>query len=312
MNDRLLQILNEKYSLELIKVEAVTDEMFRCTAKQGTYYARVTNYKSYEEQVEEVTYTNFLYQEGLGVTPTITSVNGEEVEKVMLDREMLTVVYQSAPGIHLPRKRWQPNVFQELGRQLGRLHRLSKKFEEIHPVRHINDWHENEEYAFLKYIPKEERTIREVADEVLTTIGKLPKSPSNYGLLHGDLCLENLLVDQESNLTMIDFQDCEKHFYIFDLAAAVYSAMEYSYIGGGSIVDYGQAMTNAIINGYQEENNLSPEMVDQLPLFIKLKEVFEYSLMHMYWDQDWLTEDQVRIMNHFRIRLEHNHSLLKS
>ncbi len=312
MSDRLLQILNEKYSLELIKVEAVTDEMFRCTAKQGTYYARVTNYKSYEEQVDEVTYTNFLYQEGLGVTPAITSVNGEEVEKVMLDREMVTVVYQSAPGIHLPRKRWQPNVFQELGLQMGRLHRLSKKFEEIHPVRHINDWHENEEYAFLKYIPREECAIREVADEVLTTIGKLPKSPSNYGLLHGDLCLENLLVDQESNLTMIDFQDCEKHFYIFDLAAAVYSAMEYSYIGGGSIVDYGQAMTNAIINGYQEENDLSPEMVDQLPLFIKLKEVFEYSLMHMYWDQDRLTEDQVRIMNHFRIRLEHNHSLLKS
>lgn len=312
MNDRLLQILNEKYSLKLIKVEAVTDEMLRCKAKQGTYYARVTNYKSYEEQVDEVTYTNFLNQEGLGVTPAITSVNGEEVEKVMLDREMLTVVYQSAPGIHLPRKRWQPKVFHELGRQMGRLHRLSKKFEEIHPVNTINDWHENEEYAFLKYIPREERAIRDVADEVLTTIGKLPKSPSNYGLLHGDLCLENLLVDQESNLTMIDFQDCEKHFYIFDLAAAVYSAMEYSYVGGGSIVDYGQAMTNAIINGYQEENDLSPEMVDQLPLFIKLKEVFEYSLMHMYWDQDRLTEDQVRIMNHFRLRIEQNHSLLTS
>ena len=312
MNDQLLLLLNEKYPLNLIKVEAITDKMFRCIAEQGTYYARVTNYKSYEEQVDEVTYTNFLYQEGFGVSPAIPSVNGGVVEKIMLDREMLTVVYQSAPGIHLPRKLWHPNVFYKLGRQIGRLHRLSRKFEEIHPVHHINDWYENEEYAFLKYIPKEERTIREVAHDVLSTIKNLSKSYSNYGLLHGDLCLENLLVDQESNLTMIDFQDCEKHFYVFDLAAAVYSAMEYSYVGGGNISDYGRAMTKAIIDGYQEENNLSPEMKDQLPLFIKLKEVFEYSLMHMYWNKERLTEDQIRIMNHFRLRLEHNHSLLTS
>ncbi|QHA91039.1 phosphotransferase [Bacillus sp. N1-1] len=310
MNDKLLQLLNEKYPLHFIKVEAITDEMFRCTAEQGTYYARVTNYKSYEEQVDEVTYTNFLYQEGLAVSPTIASINGEVVERIMLDREMLTVVYQSAPGIHLARNRWQPNVFYELGRQIGRLHRFSKKFEEIHPLNYINDWHDNEEYAFLKYIPKEESAIREIAYDILSTIKKLPKSHSNYGLLHGDLCLENLLIDVKSNFTMIDFQDCEKHFYVFDLAAPIYSAMEYSYVGGGNIVEYGRAMKKAILDGYQEENDLSPEMVDQLPLFIKLKEVFEYSLMHMYWDKDTLTEEQIRIMNHFRIRIEQNHSLL--
>lgn len=88
--------------------------------------------------------------------------------------------------------------------------------------------------------------------------------------------------------------------------------LEYSFVGGGNIVEYGRAITQAIIEGYQEENDLSPEMVDQLPLFIKLKEVFEYSLMHMYWYKDTLTEEQIRIMNHFRIRIEQNHSLLTS
>ena len=67
MNDLFLPLLNEKYPLAFLKLEAITDEIFRCTAEQGTYYARVTNYKSYEEQIDEVTYTNFLYQEGLRV-----------------------------------------------------------------------------------------------------------------------------------------------------------------------------------------------------------------------------------------------------
>lgn len=312
MVNKILELLNEIYPVDIIEVKAVTNEMFRCTTKQGDCFARITNYKNYDEQLEEVNYTNFLYKEGLGVSPTISSLNGKVVEKITLNNnERLTVLYQSAPGVHLPRNQWNANILKELGRQIGRLHRFSKKFEEMHPIKYINDWHENEEYAFLKYIPKEETTIREIAEEVLLTIKEMPKNHSNYGLLHGDLWLENILVDHDSKLTMVDFQDCEKHFYVFDLAVPIYSAMEYSYVGGGSIVEYGRAITKAIIEGYQEENEISPEMLDKLPLFIKLKEVFEYSLMHMYWNKEKLTEEQIRIMNHFRLRIEQNHSLLK-
>ena len=132
--------------------------------------------KVIDEQLEEVNYTNFLYKEGLGVSPTVSSLNGKVVEKITLDdKEVLTVLYKSAPGIHLPRNQWNANVLKELGRQIGRLHRFSKKFEEMHPIKYINDWHENEEYAFLKYIPKEESAIRDIAQEVLSTDKKLAK-----------------------------------------------------------------------------------------------------------------------------------------
>ncbi len=310
MEHKLVELLNEIYPVEFIKVEAVTNEMYRCLTKQGDYFARITNYKSYDEQLEEVNYTNFLYKEGLGVSPTIPSLNEKIVEKITLnDKEILTVLYKAAPGIHLPKNQWNADILKELGRQIGRLHRFSKKFEDLHSVQYINDWHENEEYAFLKYIPEEETVIRNIAQEVLLTIKEMPKDYSTYGLLHGDLWLENVLVDSDSKVTMVDFQDCEKNFYIFDLAVPIYSAIEYSYVGGGSIIEYGRSITKAIIEGYKEENELPTEMLDKLPLFIKLKEIFEYSLMHMYWNKEKLTEDQIRIMNHFRLRIEQNHSL---
>lgn len=308
---QLIKILNELYPVEILTVQSVTNEMYKCTAKQDVYFARITNYKSYEEQLEEVTYTNFLKKEGLAVSPTISSLNRNVVEKITLgDKEMLTVLYKATPGIHLPRNQWNADVLKELGRQIGRLHRYSKKFEEIHPVKYINDWHDNEEYAFHKYIPEEESVIRGIAQDVLSTIKALQKNRSNYGLMHGDLWLENILVDDDMKLTMVDFQDCEKNFYIFDLAVPIYSALEYSFVGGGNIVDYGRDIVKAIIDGYQEENDLPAEMLEKLPLFIKLKEVFEYSLMHMYWNKEKLTEEQIRIMNHFRMRIERNHSLL--
>ncbi|WP_339254692.1 phosphotransferase [Sporosarcina sp. FSL W8-0480] len=308
---QLIKILNELYPVEILTVQSVTNEMFRCTAKQDVYFVRVTNYKSYDEQLEEVTYTNFLHKEGLAVSLAISSLNRNVVEKITLgNKEMLTVLYKAAPGIHLPREQWNADVLKELGRQIGRLHRISREFEEMHPVKHINDWHDNEEYAFLKYIPEEETAIRKIAQDVLSTIKGLPKNSSNYGLLHGDLWLENILVDDDLKLTMVDFQDCEKNFYIFDLAVPIYSAIEYSFVGRGNIVDYGREITKAIIEGYQEEHELPADMLEQLTLFIRLKEVFEYSLMHMYWNKEKLTEEQIRIMNHFRMRIERNHSII--
>lgn len=311
MEQKILELLNGIYPVDLIKVEAVTNEMYRCTGAQGEYFARITNYKGYDEQVEEVAYTNYLHKEGLGVSPTILSINGQEVEKITLNnKEVLTVLYEAAPGKHLSRKEWNADVLKVLGRQISKLHRFSRKFEETYPTRYINDWHQNEEYAFLKYIPEEETAIREVAQEVLTMIKNLPKDKANYGLLHGDLWLENVVVDRDLKLTMVDFQDCEKHFYAFDLAVPIYSAIEYSFVGSGNIVEYGRSITKAIIEGYKEENDIANEMLEKIPLFIKLKEVFEYSLMHMYWNKEKLTEEQIRIMNHFRMRIENNYNLL--
>ncbi|PFV18557.1 phosphotransferase enzyme family protein [Bacillus thuringiensis] len=310
LEKEILQFINEQYPLNFINIKPITNEMYECLTEQGTYFSRITNYKTYEEQIEEVLYTNFLYQNGLGVPPIIPSLQGNFVEKFTLDKEIFAVLYKAAPGIHLPRSEWNSNIFKKLGKQIGKLHRISKSFEKIKPVKHINDWYVNEEYNFLKYIPKEENTIREIASDVLTSIKELPKSPSNYGLIHGDLWLENILVENNSNLTMIDFQDCEKHFYIFDLAVPIYSAIEYSFAGNGNIVGYEYSITKALFEGYQEENGLPKEMKDKFPLFIKLKEIFEYSLMHMYWDKEELTEEQVRIMNLYRMKIENNNTYI--
>lgn len=310
LEKEILQFINEQYPLNFINIKPITNEMYECLTEQGTYFSRITNYKTYEEQIEEVIYTNFLYQNGLGVPPIIPSLQGNFVEKFTLDKEIFAVLYKAAPGIHLPRSEWNSNIFKNLGKQIGKLHRISKSFEKIKPVKHINDWYENEEYNFLKYIPQEETTIREIASDVLTSIKELQKSTSNYGLIHGDLWLENILVENNSNLTMIDFQDCEKHFYIFDLAVPIYSALEYSFAGNGNIIDYEHSITKALFEGYQEENELPKEMIDKFPLFIKLKEIFEYSLMHMYWDKEELTEEQVRIMNLYRMKIENKYTYI--
>src|SRR5690606_1722228 len=106
-----------------------------------------------------------------------------------------------------------------------------------------------------------------------------------------------ILMDRDTKLTFIDFQDCEKHYFMFDLAVPIFSALEYSFTGNGNIHDYGRSITKAILDGYKEEHDLSNEMLNQLPLFLKLKEIFEYSLMHMYGNKENQTEEQIRLIH---------------
>lgn len=65
----ILKLINKLYPLDFIEMTPITNEMYQCLTAQGTYFVRITNYKTYEEQLEEVTFTNFLYQKGLGVPP---------------------------------------------------------------------------------------------------------------------------------------------------------------------------------------------------------------------------------------------------
>lgn len=303
----ILKAIGEKYPVRINKIEKITDEMFRCSDNENDYFARITDYKSYEEQNEEVQWISFLKKQGVGVPSAVPSLEGKLVETGNFPQEKLVVLFRAAKGIHLPRSGWNAEIFKELGREIGKMHRITSQYELQNEFKFIKNWNENEEYCFLKYIPKEETIIRELSQRILNEVQQLPINRNTYGLLHGDIWLENVLVADSSDITIIDFQDCEKHYYLYDLVVPIYSALEFSFSGNGNMNDYGQSIAESLFEGYFQEHSFPLEMIEKIPLFFKLKEIFEYNLMHMYWDAEKLSEEQVRILNHYRFRLENNY-----
>ncbi|GBF75379.1 hypothetical protein PA598K_03782 [Paenibacillus sp. 598K] len=309
VEETLLSFLSIAYALECQTAKAVTNEMYCCTSAKGEYFVRVTNYKTYKEQKAELEWTAHLFEHGVGVPEIIRSVKHSLLERLTVEgKERLVVVFGAAPGIHLPRSRWDASVFGALGRQIGRMHRVSQGYIASGTTGQIGHWHESPEYDFGSAIPAEETRIHDIAIEVMAKVKALPQEESTYGLIHGDLWLENILVDDSSRLTMIDFQDCERHYLLYDLAVPIYSALEYSYTGSGSILEYERSITQALIDGYREEHELSAEMLAHLPLMLQLKQLFDYNLMHLYWDAESLSEEQVRLLNLYRMRIERMHA----
>jgi Ser/Thr protein kinase RdoA (MazF antagonist) len=306
MENSIYRVVSEKYPVRINQIEQITNEMFRCSDDEFEYYARITNYKPCGVQNEEIQWMSFLNKHGVGVPSVILSYEGNMVEKGNFLEEKWIVLFNSAKGIHLPRSSWNGEIFKELGRQIGRMHRVTSQYELLNKIEYIEDWYESDEYQFLKHIPMGETIIRKFAQKVLEEIQAIPKDNHTYGLLHGDIWLENVLVANDSELTLIDFQNCEKHYYLYDLAVPIYSALEYSFSGNGNLQDYRKSITDSLFGGYAEEHSIPIGMMEKLPLFFKLKELFEYSQMHMCWDHEKLSEEQVRLLNHYRFRLENN------
>lgn len=100
---------------------------------------------------------------------------------------------------------------------------------------------------------------------IFDELGRLPKSPQTYGLIHADFVPENLLVNGDV-VRLIDFDDAGFGWHMFEIATSLYFIRDQSF--------YEQAL-QALINGYRKHRSLSEEQLEKLPLFY-LARAFTY------------------------------------
>jgi Ser/Thr protein kinase RdoA (MazF antagonist) len=106
---------------------------------------------------------------------------------------------------------------------------------------------------------------RQVMEETATLLRErlaaYGEEAENFGLIHADLRLANLLVDGEK-LTVIDFDDCGFGWYLYDFAASI-SFLEHE-------PDVPELL-DAWIEGYSTVAELSDDDLGMIPVFIMLR-----------------------------------------
>jgi Ser/Thr protein kinase RdoA (MazF antagonist) len=107
----------------------------------------------------------------------------------------------------------------------------------------------------------------------------LPSLPEDYGLIHSDLHLANIMVDLPTNaVTFLDFDDCCQGWYAMDIAMTLFDILVvYPMADKASFAN--QFLANYLI-GYRQEADLSRFSIESLPHFLKLLEVGIYSQVY--------------------------------
>jgi Ser/Thr protein kinase RdoA (MazF antagonist) len=153
-----------------------------------------------------------------------------------------------AARTHLHSMRWtRPEPFERLTWDLDAVYG---------PAPTWGDWRD------APNVTPEIRAVLEAAEDLVRRrLSAFGTGPDRYGLIHADMRLANLLVDEDCT-RLIDFDDCGFGWFLYDFAAAI-SFME----------DHRQvpALKAAWLEGYRSLRPLSQAEAEEIDTFVMLR-----------------------------------------
>jgi Ser/Thr protein kinase RdoA (MazF antagonist) len=246
---------------------------------------------------EKLEFIHYLAENDVRVAQPIPSPVGKWVETVETDQLIYLVnALTKAEGKHFNLynvPRGDSNFFQGWGQVTGQMHRLAKSYkiwkkdsEEGSPISMITNWKEEHQF-FAGWCPYDD--VRDKWIELGQEFDMLPKNRAGYGLIHNDLHPWNMIVNAQGEITVIDFDVCSFHFFIKDIAIALFHVNWSGNPGkGGSKDDYLTGFFQDYMRGYAQENTLEGFWFKQLPMFLKHHQI----LLFIVFTDEWKTPNQ--------------------
>ena len=171
----------------------------------------------------ELHFTRHLAEHGLPVAHPLPSSAGHWVETCP-DPEggrWLAYTFARLPGYPLRAEHLTPAVIQAWGRLTGQLHVLSRRYLPDPRLPRRRHWH-TEPVLDLRRLPAGLEEQQQRGQALIERVKAWPRTPENYGLIQSDLHGHNLHWDGQT-LYAFDFDDCEYHFFLNDLAVSLHS-----------------------------------------------------------------------------------------
>ena len=275
----------------------------------------LSTYRSFEMIKAEVDFIKYLYDHGVPVAEP-RYINSEEMVGVFKvdDQEFSFVSFEKLQGKMGVQLEWDTDLIKNWGKIMGRIHSLSKSYVPRCQGLKRMDWDQDplikEESLF---VPNYESIVIEKLKVIKEKLNKLPKTKEDYGLIHGDFTPINFLVDGK-DIFVYDFDDCEYNWYIMDVAKALFYAMWRSPQRRlvKDNLGFSKFFLEHFMAGYSSENTLSKFWLDQIPLFLKLYEIYMYKLSHQEFDVYNLRPEVIEFFKRYKYNIENDIPYIES
>ncbi|BAY87465.1 stress response kinase A [Calothrix parasitica NIES-267] len=267
----------KKYSFQSPKLKFIKhleNTTYKLSAEQGDFLVRV--YCGLNNTVKDI-------ESEAKIIEYLISCNNYTYQKPIYNNSDNFVSIGEASGISKPVSilSWidSPIIGHDID-DISLFEKLGKLFAHIH--KKIADWQKpinfhrptfdadsligkNGAFGYAnsgyKYFDRETVSLFESVYQRLIDFEAVNGKENNFGIIHGDLHLNNVILHQ-SSLIPIDFDDSGWGYYIYDLAVILAN-----YWG---IPEYSAIKIN-LIKGYRTTRKMSDEIENQIPLFIAVR-----------------------------------------
>lgn len=250
------------------------------------------------EQIQaELHFIEFLAQKGVRVSRPIPSQDHNLVETIQAAGIPFHIVtFEKAKGMRVPDNGYRyradapiEEYFRNWGRILGQMHSLTKIYHPASDEQKRAEWFElhKSRLALVAQLPDRLHRVQVQIRSLLEELRAMPRDDDAFGLIHGDFNDGNFTVDYTNgDITVFDFDDSCYFWFIYEIAAAweggIGRVMSRELSTRKSFMQY---YMEQVMEGYNCENSLPAEWLNQLPLFIKLIQVEEFLHYAQYLDQ---------------------------
>jgi amicoumacin kinase len=255
---------------------------------EESFILRLTHqsHRSYRDIAAEIDWLNYLFTEGIHV-PKVIETSGRNdiiISKCGDGSEFYACLFSKAPGrqIKVTDIEFDSKLFWSWGKIIGQMHEATARYKDNAEIGRRPGWDEEDVLFPEKYVPEEghERVI-ENSRELINMIKELPMGRDSFGLVHTDLHSGNFFFDGKQ-VHPFDFDDCAYHWFASDIAIPVYYSVLYRY--PNSRLEEKNTFASGFLKefaaGYGEIRPLPPGWQVQLPLFLKLRDVVLYTVLH--------------------------------
>jgi len=242
---------------------------------------------------------------GARVARAIESQKGKLVEVVDdgVGGQFLATAFVKAPGKPPGKANWNPELFKTYGGLIGQMHQLTKQFQPLNANRIRPHWNDPEMLEIQRFLPAEEEKVRIRYLELMDYLQTLPQDKNSYGLIHQDAHGGNFFVDETGQITLFDFDDCAYSWFANDIAIVLF----YAVMGSDDANDFTELFLSHFFEGYRLKNTLDPVWLDEIPNFLKLREIDMYAIIHRSFDVENLNDPWcVAFMQNRRAKIEKN------
>lgn len=216
---------------------------------------------------QELAFVLHLADRGLKVAGPVPSRQEAFVETVSSALGTFhATVFEALEGQHYELDDLTPEQLLMWGETFGKLHHIASTY----PATQRLHWREQLAWFYSRL--QGERDALEVARRLKQKLSALPTTSSNYGLLHADFELDNL-VWQGNEAAVLDFDDCTYSWFVADIAYALRDVFG----DDPSRVDLSHPTLHRFVEGYRTVRPLPDEELALLPVFLCFHNLFMFT-----------------------------------
>ena len=228
----------------------------------------------------------YLADHAVSVPGQLLSRQGRLVETLHDDQgTWLASAVEKARGVRaetLAFGDWNERRFSRLGRETGKMHRVSRGYQPPEIILPRPRWDETgNNFNPIDELENAEPLILQRRMQVIEDLNSLSCSPDGCGLVHADLQCANFFIDPvDDTITLFDFDDCCYGWFMMDVALPLLDFLVL--YPGHDRKAFAYRFLESFLTGYRAEYPLDLRKLYKLPVFLKLLEIGLYLQVYRF------------------------------